>query len=255
MHRIRRGIITALFLYLWVLALFFGVALLAGLNFIPASYNGIAQDAVVLLGVIAFNRWIAHVPVHWWNGRQLGTQLRQALPALIVVGVLCSANVAKLVHLPLSGLVVRYLGYVLLIGITEEYVFRGVLIPLLARTWPRRPLLVVLLSSALFGGLHLINSSHIALTYVLPQILFAMALGTFFAGLYVRTRNLLLPILLHAATDISVVVQLVEHPTSSANLNIEPQLSLIIAAVYGGLLVIALVVASRQVRGIQISTD
>lgn len=129
------------------------------------------------------------------------------------------------------------------------------MIPLLARSFPGHNFLVVFLSSALFGGLHLMNSTHLSLTYVLPQILFAMAIGTLFASLYIRTHNLGITILLHAATDTSLISQLINHPTSSANLNFPARISFIVAGVYGVLLVLALIVAWRQTRHATIPTE
>lgn len=255
MHTFKRGLGSALLLFIWVLALFFASAFSFSLGWLPIRYAGIAQDAIVLIGVLIFNRYVAHVPVRWWNWHHGLNQLKQAVPALIIVGLLAYANLNKLLTLPMTPLVALYLGYVLLVGITEEYVFRGVMVPLLARSFPNDNLVVVLGSSFLFGGLHLINSSHISLTYVLPQVLFAMAIGTLFASLYVRTDNLGLPILLHAATDLSVVVQLVEHPTNSANLNFTPSISFMIAGFYGLLLVIASFVAARQTANVKIPTE
>lgn len=252
MYNFKRGWGLALLLFIWVLALFFASAVGFSFGWIPMRYAGITQDAIVLIGVWIFNHYLAHVPVNFWNPRHGWRQLTQAIPALIVVGLLVSANLSKLLTLPFQPLIVLYLAYVLLIGITEEYVFRGVLIPLLARSFNGHNLATVLVSSLLFGGLHLINSTHLALTYVLPQILFAMAIGTLFASLYVCTNNLSLTILLHAATDLSVVVQLIEHPTNAANLDFSPSVSLMVSIFYGALLVVAILVARRQTRHVNI---
>ena len=255
MHNFKRGLGLALLLFIWVLALFFASALLFSFGWIPMRYAGIAQDAIVLFGVWIFNHYLAHVPVRFWNGHHGWQQFRLALPAVIIVGLLVSANLSKLVKLPFTPLVLLYLAYVLLIGLTEEYVFRGVLLPLIARSFKHHNLVAVLLSSLLFGGLHLINSTHISLTYVLPQILFALAIGTLFASLYVATNNLGLTILLHAATDLSVVVQLIQHPTSTTNLNLSPTMSMMIAIFYGILFVFATLVAVQQTKHVTIPTE
>lgn len=255
MRKFFRGFGLAIILFIYVIALFFIAALLIHYTKIPTRWVGIFQDAFVLLGVWLFNRYIAHVPINWWQGRQMWLQLYQALPAIIVVGLLATANLAQIVHLPFSGLMVLYLGYIILVGLTEEYIFRGVLMPLFARSFPKRPLVAVALSSVLFGGLHIMNSTHLSLTYVLPQILFAMAIGTLFASLYARTKNLLLPVILHALTDLSVVVQLLQHPNSSANLNFSSEVSLYVSIFYGTLLIVAIAVASRQLRHVKIQTD
>lgn len=254
MHNFKRGLGLALLLFVWVIMLYFGTALLVAIHLIPVRFAGIAQDSVVLLGVWLFNHYLAHVPVSFWQWRHGWRQFKLMLPALVLVGLLFSANLPKLLALPFSNLVLLYFGYVVLIGLTEEYVFRGVLIPIIARTFPKNNLVVVVLSSVLFGGLHLINTSHISVTYVLPQVFFAMALGTLFASLYVSTNNLGLPILLHATTDLSLIVQLIKHPTSTANLNVSSQVSVAIAIFYGVLFIIAVMIAARQTRGVKIKS-
>ncbi len=255
MKNFKRGWGLALLCFIWVIALFFATAVLFSFGLIPKQYSGIVQDAIVLFGVWIFNHYLAHVPVLFWNHHNGWGQLEQAVPALLVVGLLVSANLTRLFTVPFTPLVLMYLGYIILVGLTEEYVFRGVMIPLLARSLPGKNLAVVLISSFLFGGLHLMNSTHLSLTYVLPQILFAMALGTLFAGVYIRTRNLGLPILMHAATDLSVVVQLTQHPNSNANLDFSRNVSIVVSVFYGALLLLAILVAARQVRNVKIPTE
>ncbi|BDZ29807.1 type II CAAX endopeptidase family protein [Lactiplantibacillus sp. WILCCON 0030] len=254
MQHFKRGLGLALLLFIWVIALFFGAAWIVRLNWIPTHFVGIFQDAFVLFGVWIFNRLVGHVPVQLWSGHHLGQQLCLALPTILIVGLLFAANIGRVLQLPFSTLILLYLGYVLLIGITEEYVFRGVLLPIVARSFPNQPLISILISSAFFGGLHLMNSTHISLTYVLPQILFAMLLGTLFAGIYVCTHNLALPIILHSLTDISVIVQLVKHP-SMANLNMPVQTSITVALFYASLLVMAIFWVARQTEHQTIKTE
>ncbi|WP_338208047.1 CPBP family intramembrane glutamic endopeptidase [Lactiplantibacillus paraxiangfangensis] len=254
MTNFKRGWGVALLCYIWVIVLFFASALLFALGWIPKHYAGIVQEVVVLLGVWLFNHYIAHVPVSFWNRHYGWGQLEQAVPALLLVGHLVVANLPKVLSLPFTPLVLMYLDYVFLIGLTEEYVFRGVMIPLLARSLPNKNFAVVVISSFLFGGLHLINSTYLSLSYVLPQILFATALGVLFAGVYIRTRNLGLPILMHAATDLSLVVQLIQHP-SNANLYFSFYISIVAISLCGIILIITLFVADRQVWPAEILTE
>lgn len=220
----------------------------------PAYFNGIIQDMLVLLSVWLFNHYIAHVPIFFWNRHYGWGQLEQAVPALLLVGPLVSANLQKILGLPFTPLIFIYLGDAFLIGLTEEYVFRGVMIPLLARSFPNQNFAVAIISSLLFGGLHLINGTRLSLSYVLPQILFATALGILFAGVYIRTRNLGLPILMHAATDLSLVVQLTQHP-NNANLFFNFYISIVVSSLCGIILILALFVADRQVWPAEILTE
>ncbi|MEL1196116.1 hypothetical protein AADX85_13685, partial [Staphylococcus epidermidis] len=86
-------------------------------------------------------------------------------------------------------------------------------------------------------------------------ILFAMALGTFFASLYVCTNNLMLTIALHAITDVSLITQLVSHSTDFSNFTMSPTISLVVAGFYLFIFIIAIIVANRQVKGITIQIE
>jgi len=255
MKSFKRGFGLACLLFIGVIALYFAAAELVHLKLIPMHWTGIFQDTVVLIGVWGFNQLFGHAPVKLWSGHHFGQQLRTAGPAIILVGLLAAVNLGKLSQLPFSGAIIFYSCYVLLIGITEEYVFRGVLLPIVARSFPGKALLSIVISSAFFGGMHLINTSHLSLTYVLPQILFAMLLGTLFGGIYVRTHNLTIPIILHCLTDISVIVQLVQHPTNASNLDMPAQTSMIVAGVYFILLILAIIWVAHQTKQSTILTE
>ncbi|MFC6182513.1 CPBP family intramembrane glutamic endopeptidase [Lactiplantibacillus daowaiensis] len=255
MKTFKRGWGAAVLLFILVPVMMFAAAWFVKLTGLSSQVSGPLQDGIVLLGAWTYNRFFAKVPIHWGHVHHLGDQLRLAVPALILVGLLATAKLVQLFQTPFQPLMIFYLCYVILIGLTEEFVFRGVLIPLLARSLPGKTLTVIILDSALFGGLHLINTTQISWTYVLPQILFAMALGTFFAGLYVSTNNLMLPIILHAVTDVSLITQLINHPTNWNNFNISTSASMAVSAFYFIILVIAILVVKNQVRGITIQTE
>ncbi|VDG22977.1 CPBP family intramembrane glutamic endopeptidase [Lactiplantibacillus mudanjiangensis] len=255
MKTFKRGWGSALLLFILIPVMMFAAAWIVKLTGMSSRLSGPLQDTLVLLGAWTYNHYVAKVPVHWGNFKNFGQQFHLAIPALILVAFLAVAKLVQLFQTPFQPVMVFYLCYVILIGLTEEFVFRGLLIPLLARSLPGKPLATVLLSSALFGGLHLINTTQISWTYVLPQILFAMALGTFFASLYVSTDNLMLTIALHAITDVSLITQLVSHSTDFSNFTMSPTISLVVAGFYLFIFIIAIIVANRQVKGITIQTE
>ncbi len=101
---------------------------------------------------------------------------------------------------------------VALAGLTEELAFRGVLLNgLLERgVWP-----AVLVSSALFGLMHLSNLALGSPWYsVLLQVGFAAMAGTGYAAMRLRTGSLWPPILLHALFDLTFRVTALEPGTS-----------------------------------------
>jgi len=99
-----------------------------------------------------------------------------------------------------------------LVPVTEELVFRGVLLTGLLwafgtafRSGRVAPLAIVVNGLA-FGIAHLANATSLDLGFVLPQVAFAVVLGTGCAWLMFRTRSLYPAILLHAVVNAVVVI-------------------------------------------------
>ena len=93
-----------------------------------------------------------------------------------------------------------------LVGVAEEFIFRGVIAQSLlerfgtgrAGVWK-----ACLLSGLYFGAAHLTNLTGSAPLGVLMQCVFAASLGTLFAAIYFRTGNLWVTVFLHGAMDIA----------------------------------------------------
>lgn len=96
----------------------------------------------------------------------------------------------------------------LCIGLFEELMLRGVVFQAMQQKWQGRKnsiLYAAILSSALFGCLHLINLiARPQLIYTtISQVIYATFLGICFCGLYYKTQNLWIPIITHALIDFS----------------------------------------------------
>lgn len=92
-----------------------------------------------------------------------------------------------------------------LVGVAEEFLFRGVIAQTLLEhygTSQKGIWKACLISGVLFGAAHLSNLGASATFGVLMQCVFAAALGTLFAAVYFRTGNLWVVSFLHAAMDI-----------------------------------------------------
>jgi len=214
------------FKYGWssLLLLFILVPLLFRLSSlipVPMLYTGIVQDLVVLIVIGLLNHYLFQIPIHWWHGQKIGNQLVQLIPGLILLVLPIFASHLKLFTLPFSGTLMLYVGYVFLIGLTEEYVFRGIMLPILGHLLPNRQMLVICLDSIFFGLFHLIvNSGSLTLSYVIPQMFIAAVSGLLFCGIYLRTNNLLWAILLHAFSDMNLVINLTDHAHTANQLEI-----------------------------------
>ena len=91
----------------------------------------------------------------------------------------------------------------LLPGLSEELLFRGVMLPEFGLDWGG-----ILLSSLCFGALHMTNWQHWA------YVVWATLIGTVFAWSAVVTGNLLVPIVAHVLTNwISAIVWKTRQPS------------------------------------------
>ena len=102
--------------------------------------------------------------------------------------------------------IVTFLVSMAMVGVAEEFIFRGVIAETLlehfgtsrAGVWK-----ACLLSGLLFGAAHLTNILGSAVFGVLMQCVFAASLGTLFAAIYFRTGNIWVTVFLHGAMDIA----------------------------------------------------
>ena len=107
--------------------------------------------------------------------------------------------------LPLGRILTFLLG-MMMVGVAEEFAFRGVIAQTLLEhygtsrggIWK-----ACIVSGLLFGAAHLTNILGSAPFGVLMQCLFAAALGTLFAAIYFRTGNIWVTVFLHGMMDIS----------------------------------------------------
>ena len=113
-------------------------------------------------------------------------------------------------HVEVSTLTLAFTS-VVLAGVVEETTFRGIL---LTRLLPRGPWTAVLLSSALFGLLHVANLVlGSPWQTVLLQVTFAAMAGTGYAAMRMRTGSLWPPVVLHALFDLTFRVTALEAGT------------------------------------------
>ena len=107
------------------------------------------------------------------------------------------------------GHIVFFLLNMILVGVAEEFVFRGIVAQTLLERYGTSRAGVwkaCLLSGVLFGAAHLTNLFGSAPFGVLMQCVFAASLGTLFAAVYFRTGNVWVTVFLHAAMDINAML-------------------------------------------------
>lgn len=181
-------------------------------GWVGQTVTHVAQAGIVL-GIIA---WLLREPLAEW-----GLNLRNAADSLRWVGWFCLAWIPILAtvnvvipllsgnpptwtlpqrHIDVAGWIVFQF---VIVGITEEIVFRGLVQTHLAKTFSGAIMTIPtagLLSTAIFCVAHFFPRIH------WEQQLFALGFGLFYAIAYHRTGSLLAPMIVHGIGDGTTVV-------------------------------------------------
>lgn len=165
--------------------------------------------------------------------------------AIVLVNIITSKSMDVIFNVLPSGqiflaVIVAFFSS-LVIGIFEEVVFRGVMFNyfvFLFRKSNKSILLAGLLSSIIFGLLHIINALYggAEWAYTLYQVAYASALGFLFAMVYVQTKNIVAPILLHMLIDWSDLFFNIAGEPSMSGVSWSPIILTIIFVISGALL-------------------
>lgn len=203
-------------------------------------------DLLVFVMAYFLNRIYFRQHVYWLNGSHFYQQFMTSLPALIIVAFLNSPTFAATdFQIKLNVIVIC-----LLVGLAEEYIFRGLLIGLFLKLFHNNVFGAVIGSSIMFGLLHLTNLRALPFGYVSAQVIFAAAIGILFGTIYVKTHNLGIVILLHALRDM--------FPMFSNKLMAEAsKAQFSIASIYVMIvfMIIALVIAYIQLQNFEIDHE
>lgn len=130
--------------------------------------------------------------------------------------------------------IVRYVFYCAAIAAAEEFVFRGLVMPLTGlalREKKRAPFLTVLVSSSIFALCHLFNIFSAGIAPTLLQVGYTFLTGGLFGAAYLFTENLIFPIILHFVFDLGGLM--FSAPFGIASGNMWDVATIIITAVLG----------------------
>ena len=154
-------------------------------------------DLVFTIALVLFRADFASIDTYLYS------TLQELVGAMVAVLFLVRTDRAGLLR---RRGICTFLVSMAMVGVAEEFIFRGVIAQTLlehfgtsrAGVWK-----ACLLSGVLFGAAHLTNILSSAPFGVLMQCVFAASLGTLFAAIYFRTGNLWVTVFLHGAMDIS----------------------------------------------------
>jgi uncharacterized protein len=140
----------------------------------------------------------------WWRVAGFRTpRYSPAIWCLLAPGFILITEVTSIFqwwdYLPGHNNALLFAIFALLVGFVEETYFRGMILRALL---VRGPWLAAIISSILFGGLHLlhlIEGQNLVAT--LSQAVWATALGFLFAAVALRTQSIVPLIIIHALMD------------------------------------------------------
>lgn len=172
----------------------------------------------------------------WFLGLQLKGILdglkTYGLPAIIATTIVAAAlcigltpfdNTPTIWKVIIEG-IVYYIG----VGIMEELYLRGLLQNMIEKWFGERKngtLYAILIASVLFGAGHILGALGQPITTIIAKAVWATALGVYFGAVYVKAKNLWVPIILH------LVINLGGLPFCFSTSSQYPTISLIICLV------------------------
>nr|MBO4517285.1 CPBP family intramembrane metalloprotease [Clostridia bacterium] len=130
--------------------------------------------------------------------------------------------------------IAEYLFYCVAIGVAEEAVFRGFVMPLIGiglRQRKHAPFLTVAVSSGIFALCHLFNIFSAGIASTTLQVGYTFLTGCLFATVYLFTENIVFPIILHTVYDLGGLI--FTSPFGVATGNMWDAYTVIITAVLG----------------------
>ena len=131
---------------------------------------------------------------------------------IIIVGLMVCVNnfpiigfITGNVSLAENAQIFRYAVYCVMIGVAEEFAFRGFIMPLVGikfYTRKRAPFFTVLVSSLIFSLCHGFNVFSAGVLPTLMQVGYTFLTGGLFGAVYLMTENIVYPIVLHVVFDV-----------------------------------------------------
>ena len=203
----------------------------------------IALGAAVLIGFAASVGWLRPL---------FGPQPRRQRGWMwIGIGVVVAINASALITLDYGSaggaLVATWLLTGLCIGLAEELLTRGVVVELMRKAGYGE-IAIAIASAGIFAALHSGNlfTTDQGVATTAAQVVYTFGFGIIMYLALRMTGRLIVPILLHASTDPTILL-LSEYPSQGNPLELLPMLSTPLIVATGGLLLIVFAVSERRV--------
>jgi len=215
MRKTNKYLIILPILYLSCLLLIFPLAqslLHYGVSELRSDFIG--QIIVLIPLLIALIWLVKELGFKRFNGINGGIKIEKSkllfLPLLLLIYAVFT-NYNKIINSDITDLLLLTIS-VILVGFSEEFFFRGILLPLVITKLKNKKhflFLSIFISSFIFGIFHFIKlinyPSYISIiTY---QVIFTFCLGCLLSGLLLRTKSIIIPSLFHAIVNFRALIE------------------------------------------------
>ncbi len=193
--------IALLIMVVWTIIVLGGEILQAG----PGSLDALVTQQIVASLIVAPLFLLGVIVYFKWNRAELGLQAPQParswllgwLPALFILAFI---GVGVVGGLPPVQTIIFVLINTLLVGVSEELMFRGIVF------WGALPKFsiwaAILISSLLFGGIHTLNGLMTGdYTAALAQALQATMFGVWIMAIRLKSKSLIPVMVIHGLWD------------------------------------------------------
>lgn len=186
--------------------LLFGLSLVARALKLNDVHAIILQELTLVIIFYLLNRYWVKINIHFRSDLSFKTQfITNAVPLIYMLLLLIIINQelgqTSILKFCLYGIAA------VLVAFFEEYFFRGMILGgLMAQYRGRKSTVVieaVLISSLIFSLTHILNIFHQSPSMTATQVVGVFGLGLLLGAIYLRTRSLWWPILLHLCLDFS----------------------------------------------------
>ncbi|GLB46421.1 hypothetical protein WR164_04000 [Philodulcilactobacillus myokoensis] len=171
---------------------------------VPISVHLLIQDSLFVLFIWFVNHKWYHQTFHFQRDLDAKNNVLLLIVVLaynfyIVRAVLATSSIK---HINFGKLFLPALIIAVCAGVAEEFIFRGLIFTYVwDKVTDHHIIPAAVISSLLFGMTHYINLTQQTFSMTTLQVINAFSLGLIFVAIYVRTKNLLLPMFLHFLND------------------------------------------------------
>ncbi|MCL2475041.1 MAG: CPBP family glutamic-type intramembrane protease [Chloroflexi bacterium] len=137
---------------------------------------------------------------------------------------------------PTLMMLIFFTSHMLLIGVLEEFLFRGIILNNMLRRWGENKkgiIMAVIWSSLLFGCAHLANliNNPDILIGTISQLIYTFCIGVFLAAIYIRFKNIWPAVILHAFFNWMALIWTLSYPTIIATEGVDIEIGILLGRI------------------------